>query len=131
MNLKEQIGVLISATEVRRDQWKEVATGTPPGEVVGELWEAWQPASDHLKGYESPEAQQMADILTTAIEYVHAIEIEGYEVFGFIGDDMPTCPACGSRPEIVKMIDDFTQVLHCQNCDNGFIGEWEEESDDE
>jgi len=54
-------------------------------------------------------------------------------IYGFIGDDMPTCPTCGTRCEILEQIDDDSQRLQCLNkkCGLEFIGEWEEESDDE
>ena len=52
------------------------------------------------------------------------------EIFGFIGDDMPTCPICGTRCEIKEELNKNSQRLKCLNrmCAKEFIGEWEEDN---
>ena len=51
------LSTVLSAAEVRRDQWQAVADGSELTEVVNELYEVfgWQ-------------GQEMADLLTEAIE---------------------------------------------------------------
>ena len=140
MNLKEQIGVLISAAGIRRDQWKALADNFgelqavdcepfSPNGTIDELWEVW--GGMDLDN-EDTEAQDMTDIITHAINYVQAFEIDKLEMYGVIGDDMPTCPTCGTRCDIVHIFDDETQRLKCLNrmCAKEFIGEWEEETDE-
>jgi hypothetical protein len=51
------LSTVLSAAEVRRDQWQAVADGSELTEVVNELYEA-----DQIEG------QEMADLLTEAIE---------------------------------------------------------------
>jgi len=51
------LSTVLSAAEVRRDQWQAVADGSELTEVVNELYEA-----DQIEG------QEMANLLTEAIE---------------------------------------------------------------
>lgn len=64
MSIRTTVGTLISAAIVRRDQWKAVANGELPGNVVDELYEASGSDLDKCK----TECQDMADLLTKAID---------------------------------------------------------------
>lgn len=137
MNLKEQMGVLISAANIRRDQWKALVDNRDsiqctnsfletwtPDETIRELWEVWDGMEEDP---DDTEAKDMSRIITTAINYVQAIEIEGREVCVYSAGDMPSCPHCGARAEIVLEIDDKTQRLDCPDCNYQYVGEWVED----
>ncbi len=137
MNLKHALGVLISAAGIRRDQWdalvnarEDSTPGWSPNDTIDELWEVWGSMSEDSA---DREAQQMADLITHAMNYVQAYEIDRLPLYGFIGDDMPECSHCGTRAEIIHQLDEDSQRLKCLNpkCHFEFIGEWEEEHDEE
>ena len=56
---KQALGVLVSAADVRRDQWARVARGERPDSAIDELWEVDQ-----------EEAEQMADMIARALKIV-------------------------------------------------------------
>ena len=64
MTFTEAIGVLLSASEVRRDQWQGVAEGEPVNDLTNEL------DVDALTG---TEAEDMARLITEAMRVVRKI----------------------------------------------------------
>ena len=136
MNLKEQMSIVMSAAAIRRDQWAALVNAREnhwpdwsPNDTIDELWEVWGSMSEDS---EDTEAEDLTDIITKAIDYIQAYEMNKLPIYGFIGDDMPECSQCGTRAEIICQFDDETQRLKCLNkkCAFEFIGEWEEESDE-
>lgn len=133
MNLKEHLSLVLEVAGIRRDQWAALANAKEnslpdwsPDDTISELWEVWGAMSEDS---EHNEAQNLTDTITQSINYVQAYEIDGLTTYGFIGDDMPTCPTCGTRADIVWLFDDELQRLKCLNhkCALEFMGEWEEE----
>jgi len=81
MTFKEAIGVLVSAADVRREQWQglvDLKENTPaidaddptPGGLIPELWEAW---GNMDLDDEDTEAQDMANLIAEAIRVVRKI----------------------------------------------------------
>ena len=56
---KQALRVLVSAADVRRDQWAMVAKGERPDSAIDELWEVSQ-----------EEAGRVADMITKALKIV-------------------------------------------------------------
>ena len=96
MNLKEHLSLVLEVAGIRRDQWAALANAKEnslpdwsPDDTISELWEVWGAMSEDS---EHNEAQNLTDTITQSINYVQAYEIDGLTTYGFIGDDMPTCP---------------------------------------
>ncbi len=78
MTLDYAVSVLVSASDVRAQQWEGVAEGIYPSELVSELWEVR--ASDETK--EAHEAQDIADEIRTAIATVKTVRTLRGKIFG-------------------------------------------------
>ena len=63
MTLDYAIGVLVSASEARKQQWAGVGEGKRPDELIDELWES--ASTGDL------EAQELAELIEDAIEVVN------------------------------------------------------------
>lgn len=73
LTLGDALGVLISAAEVRRDQWAGVGEGKRPDELIDELWES--------AGSGNLEAQNMEDLIGHAIDVVREARTEHFSSF--------------------------------------------------
>lgn len=61
LTLDEAIGVLVSASDVRAQQWEGVEKGERPDSLIDELWEAGE-----------SEAEFLADRIRAALDIVRA-----------------------------------------------------------
>lgn len=63
MTLDHAVGVLVSAAQARKDQWKGVSEGKSPDALIDELWES---TGEDLSG-----AKYLAVLIGEAIEVVN------------------------------------------------------------